>query len=89
MIQWVDAQRCIGCTLCVQVCPMDVLRMDRDPQGRPVARVVYRDDCQTCFLCEEECPVDAIYVAPDRSPLHAVWPWPAASPEQTPTISGG
>jgi len=74
VIERVDAERCIGCTVCVRVCPLDVLRMGRDPRGRPVARIAYSEDCQTCFLCEEYCPVDAIYVAPGRGVLHAVWP---------------
>ncbi|PZN09064.1 MAG: 4Fe-4S ferredoxin [Bacillota bacterium] len=74
MIERVDVERCVGCRLCVRVCPLDVFRMDTDQRGRPVARIVYRDDCQTCFLCEEYCPVDALFVAPERGALHAVWP---------------
>lgn len=87
MIERVDAELCVGCRLCVRVCPLDVFRMDVDERGRPVARIVYREDCQTCFLCEEYCPVDALYVAPDRGVLHAVWPpemAAAAGASQTP-----
>lgn len=96
MIERVDAELCVGCRLCVRVCPLDVFRMDVDERGRPVARIVYREDCQTCFLCEEYCPADALYVAPHRGTLHAVWPpegvdgevGKASSPHQ-PRVSAG
>ncbi len=74
MIEIVKEDVCIGCGKCVLVCPVDVLRMVRNGNGKKVAQIVYRNECQSCFLCEEYCPVDAIYVAPDRSPLHALVP---------------
>jgi len=51
MIETVDTERCIGCGLCVRVCPVDVLRMAPDAQGRPKARIVHQEECQSCFLC--------------------------------------
>lgn len=70
MIELVSATRCIGCDVCIRVCPTDVF--DRGP-GR-VPRIARQDDCQTCFLCEAWCPVDALYVAPLTTPA------PAGSP---------
>ena len=61
-IQFVDGARCDGCGICVQGCPMDVLRMDAE-SGQ--AKITYLPDCQTCYVCEEDCPRDAIYVAPE------------------------
>ena len=61
MIELVSDTRCIGCDLCVDVCPTNVF--DRVPGGAPV--IARQGDCQTCFMCEAYCPVDALYVAPE------------------------
>ncbi|WP_437819092.1 4Fe-4S binding protein [Sorangium sp. So ce1078] len=61
MIELVSDTRCIGCDLCVEVCPTNVF--DRVPGGAPV--IARQRDCQTCFMCEAYCPVDALYVAPE------------------------
>ncbi|WP_448596029.1 4Fe-4S dicluster domain-containing protein [Thermoflexus hugenholtzii] len=77
MICFVDEERCLGCGLCVRVCPLDVFRMiERDGRRKPVARAIYPEDCMSCFICEEYCPADCLYVSPERSPLHAIWPFP-------------
>ena len=44
MIELVDTDRCIGCTLCVKVCPVDVLRMALDASGRPKAVIAYPEE---------------------------------------------
>ena len=61
MIEIVSAHRCIGCDLCVAVCPANVF--DAAPDAPPV--IARQADCQTCILCEIYCPTDALYVAPD------------------------
>ena len=60
-IMKIDTKLCSGCGLCVEYCPMDVLRMD--PETRK-AFIKYIRDCQSCLLCEIECPVGAIKVMP-------------------------
>ncbi len=62
-IRKIDYQLCTGCEICVDECPMDVLRMDKETK-KPFIK--YLRDCQSCFLCEVDCPVEAIYVTPDR-----------------------
>ena len=49
--------RCIGCSVCVQSCMNDVIRMKR---GK--AYIAYQEDCAACFLCVEDCPREAISV---------------------------
>jgi len=55
---------CKGCTICVEVCPTDVLVMQTVGtrwQGS-VAVVVNMDACIACMLCELQCPDFAIVV---------------------------
>ncbi len=64
MIELVRAARCIGCDVCIRVCPTNVF--DRGPGRIPV--IARQDDCQTCFMCEAWCPADALFVAPQTEP---------------------
>ncbi|MDP2718377.1 MAG: ferredoxin family protein [Dehalococcoidia bacterium] len=61
-IRKIDLDRCDGCGICIEACPMDVLRYDT---GLRKAFIKYLADCQACLLCEMSCPVNAIYVSPD------------------------
>ncbi|WP_035383522.1 ferredoxin family protein [Ferriphaselus sp. R-1] len=57
----VDADKCIadkGCTICVDVCPLDVLEIDAT-SGKAVMRY---DECWYCLPCEQDCPTGAIHV---------------------------
>ncbi len=62
-VAWIDEAACIGCTKCIQVCPVDAIL------GAPQQmHTVLRDECTGCDLCVEPCPVDCIHMLPvDRS----------------------
>ena len=62
-IESIELDLCNGCAICVDVCPMDVLRMDEKGEK---AAIVYPLDCMTCFNCELDCDPGAIYVFPAR-----------------------
>ncbi len=64
-VEVVSDKLCIGCNLCVRVCPVDVFRLQGPEKGKK-AYIAYQEDCQSCFICEEYCPTDAIYVAPEN-----------------------
>lgn len=57
----VNAEACIadkGCSVCVDVCPLDVLLID---VAKGTAFMKY-DECWYCLPCEKDCPTDAITV---------------------------
>ena len=70
MIDSIDKNKCTGCGTCVEICPMDVFRMDAEKK-KTLAR--YPDDCQTCYNCELECPSGAIRINPFRKKSVQVW----------------
>lgn len=52
-----ERSKCIGCRLCVEVCPHDVFIMDDK-----LARLVNPDNCMECGACEINCEPGAIQV---------------------------
>ena len=52
-----NEKRCIGCEMCIIVCPHAVFRMT----GRK-AVIADRDGCMECGACAENCPTTAISV---------------------------
>jgi len=55
----IDAKRCKGCEICVELCPTKVLAMKEG-----IAVVVDLEKCTACGLCELRCPDFAITVIP-------------------------
>ena len=51
----VDEQVCIGCTLCIQACPVDAF-----VGSSKVMTQVIASECTGCDLCLPVCPVDCI-----------------------------
>ena len=70
MIRTIDSDVCIGCGICAEFCPGDVIDMDETKK----ARIRYPKDCWTCFSCEMACPVKAIDVHPFRKAKPMAWP---------------
>ena len=57
---------CIGCTLCIQVCPVDAIL-----GSSKMMHTVIANECTGCELCLPACPVDCIDLLPDPD-LHRV-----------------
>lgn len=66
----IDEDTCIGCTLCIQACPVDAIL-----GGPKQMHTVIASECTGCDLCLEPCPVDCITMVPQHSGL-AAWSWP-------------
>jgi len=62
----IDEQTCIGCTLCIEACPVDAI-IGASKQMHTVISA----DCTGCELCIPPCPVDCIHMLPAVRPL---WP---------------
>jgi electron transport complex protein RnfB len=63
----IDEAGCIGCTLCIQACPVDCII------GAPKAmHTVVEPQCTGCALCLPACPVDCISWLPVSGP-HTGW----------------
>jgi len=61
----IDEARCIGCGLCLPVCPKNVLILATDhinARGYNPAVPVKMDACTACAFCARMCPDSAIMV---------------------------
>jgi heterodisulfide reductase subunit A len=54
MIAAVDATRCVGCLLCLEVCPFNAIDSQTTRDGRTIA-VVNESLCKGCGLCVTAC----------------------------------
>jgi len=59
LVALIDEARCIGCTLCIQACPVDAIL-----GAQKVMHTVIADYCTGCELCLPPCPVDCIDLVP-------------------------
>jgi electron transport complex protein RnfB len=59
----IDEAACIGCTLCIEACPVDAI------VGAPKRmHAILPSLCSGCALCVPPCPVDCITMAPADRP---------------------
>ncbi|MFC3108097.1 electron transport complex subunit RsxB [Undibacterium arcticum] len=55
----IDEALCIGCTLCIQACPVDAII-----GAAKQMHTILADSCTGCDLCVAPCPVDCIAMVP-------------------------
>lgn len=55
----IDELHCIGCTLCIQACPVDAI-----VGANKLMHTVLPQSCTGCDLCVAPCPVDCIVMVP-------------------------
>jgi electron transport complex protein RnfB len=66
-IAYIREAECIGCTKCIQACPVDAI-----VGAAKLMHTVIIDECTGCDLCVAPCPVDCIEMHP--LPLGGVLP---------------
>ncbi|HTQ98690.1 MAG TPA: electron transport complex subunit RsxB [Candidatus Acidoferrum sp.] len=69
-VAFIREAECIGCTKCIQACPVDAILGSAKHM-----HTVIESECTGCDLCVEPCPVDCIDMLPAQSALQR-WHWP-------------
>ncbi|MDP2833682.1 MAG: electron transport complex subunit RsxB [Pseudomonadota bacterium] len=65
----IDENTCIGCTLCIQACPVDAI-----VGAAKQMHVIVASQCTGCELCLPPCPVDCIHMEVIKEDV-ATWKW--------------
>ncbi|MCL6270978.1 electron transport complex subunit RsxB [Sansalvadorimonas sp. 2012CJ34-2] len=69
MVAFIREDECIGCTKCIQACPVDAIL-----GAAKQMHTVIADECTGCDLCVEPCPVDCIDMVPIATTTRT-WKW--------------
>jgi Na+-translocating ferredoxin:NAD+ oxidoreductase subunit B len=65
----IDENTCIGCTLCIQACPVDAII-----GAAKQMHVIVAEQCTGCELCLPPCPVDCISMQVVKEDV-VTWKW--------------
>jgi electron transport complex protein RnfB len=65
----IDEKTCIGCTLCIQACPVDAILGSAKHM-----HTIIEKECTGCELCLPPCPVDCIEMIPIKETTEN-WKW--------------
>ena len=68
-VAYIREDECIGCTKCIQACPVDAIL-----GAAKQMHTVIADECTGCDLCVDPCPVDCIDMVPVSQTLQQ-WQW--------------
>jgi heterodisulfide reductase subunit A len=59
LVSQVDAEKCIGCGLCDEICAFNAIILE-DPEGKGYRAKNIPASCKGCGLCAASCPQQAI-----------------------------
>jgi NAD-dependent dihydropyrimidine dehydrogenase PreA subunit len=51
----INIDKCSGCGVCIEVCPVDAIKIQNQ-------KAVVGDECVECGVCVNECPNEAIEI---------------------------
>jgi electron transport complex protein RnfB len=68
-VAFIREDECIGCTKCLQACPVDAIL-----GAAKQMHTIIASECTGCDLCVEPCPVDCIDMIPVATHLNN-WKW--------------
>jgi len=66
----IDLDECIGCTICIKVCPVDAIIGARHQKHFIIDNI-----CNGCELCIKQCPVNCMEMITNNEKLS--WEWPS------------
>ncbi|WP_413738935.1 electron transport complex subunit RsxB [Sodalis sp. RH21] len=72
-VAWIDEGNCIGCTKCIQACPVDAII-----GATRAVHTVVSDLCTGCDLCVAPCPTNCIEMRPVAARADR-WKWDLAT----------
>ena len=73
-VAYIREDECIGCTKCIQACPVDAIL-----GAAKQMHTVIVSECTGCDLCVEPCPVDCIDMISEKESLQT-WSWQLPNP---------
>ena len=77
LLFYINESNCIGCTLCIQACPVDAIVGSAKKMHTIIA-----NECTGCELCVPVCPVDCIHsVIHPAAGINPSSKWPGISDE--------
>lgn len=53
MAAYVNTEKCNGCGYCVDLCPMNFIKLINE-------KAVIKSDCLECGVCVDNCPIQAL-----------------------------
>ena len=73
---FIREEECIGCTKCIQACPVDAIL-----GAAKQMHTVITNECTGCDLCVDPCPVDCIEMRPVETTWQT-WAWDLPVPPE-------